>query len=474
MRRVVVMLALAVGVLAWGRLLFHTIITPSPAREVTFLDAAGEPAGRANCHGPAWVVDGTLWMMCTQDAGGTSTDHLTRYNLKAGTATLVRALTDYRWQGVAAAIRHPEGGLVFVDGEGSVHRWMPDGAWIDLKLPGFKMAPCLAWIGGSLEVVHAKGGDTVSISRLNGDTWTTRTTTLPRVEGQTQRFGACEATGSRWRLTWLRHAETGGPGPVSVDLIEKTGLQDEARPAGTLTLDPQGRPPRVRIHEGRVSLEYGLLARSGGVPKWSGPPPLERGPDGVWQAPEVPAGAMARSARFDHVFGGPRAGSVLTFDVGPSFARVEGRWFSASNTKIWQLSELSPDFPGGMRSGPPIVGRFWLSIGFKMLPDADRGYWLIGGLGEAYVHLDADLRRTDGYGFFERLGRALEVDRAKRNSDFYLSLAWLKKVSFLWVLLALPLLLAVLRRRPDIAAGLYLLGAAGGGWWFWRLSGSFW
>lgn len=472
MRRIPLFLATAACLFVWGRLVYATITQPSPAREVTFVDLDGTPADRLNCHGPAWVIDGTIWAMCSAQKSGR--DFLTRYDLDAGTALKVREVPAAHWRGISAAVRHPEGGLVIVQGEGKVTRWKPDGAWVDLQLPGDKRSPCIVWHRGAVELAYGDGTGQAFISRLTPAGWQTRTTPGPaRTAGVEQRFEGCEHQEGQWRLTWLRHPRTFGAGPVPVELHEQMGIPGAPAPTVTLHLDPQAKP--TRVHVNRVAMvENGLLTRTGGVHRWSGPPSLERAADGTWHAPAIPPGATPIIARYDHVFGGPRPGSILSFDLGARFARIQGRWFSASNARIWQMSELSPDLSGAAHQGPPVVAQFWLSIGFKMLPKADGGYWMMGSLGEAYVHLDADLRRTDELSLIERFKRAFTVDRAKRNSDFYYSLAELKKVGFLWALFALPLLLAITRRRMAVGAFIYLVGLGMGWIGWWKLTGVFW
>ena len=474
MRRTLITVALLVWAVAWGRLLLNTATTPSPAREVRFLDADGRPAERAHCHGSAWVLDGVPWMVCTVDAQGKATDYLTRYDLSAGTARYVRELGDMAWRGISAAVRPPEGGLIFVDGDGAVRRWTADGAWLDLELGGFKRRPCLAWREGALEAVYWSAGGVVVARRVDG-AWTRRSARAPTpVAGWTQRFEACEDTATGWRLIWLRHPERASAGPVPVEVWSQVGIEGAPGLEATLALDPEDPRAHLRLFEGRVMLEPAVLARAGGVHRWTGSPPLERGDDGAWRRPALPPEARAEAAGHDYIFGGPRAGAVMRFDMGRVFARVGGAWFTVTDDRAWRLVELSADLSAPARVGPAAVNRFWLPIGFKMLPDGADGYWLLGGLGEAYIHVDAQLARTDEHGFVGRVGRLLQQDRSKRNSDFYLTGAWLKKLGFGWVLLALPLLLGALRRRRSLAAGIYLVGAAAGGWWFWQMSGVFW
>lgn len=474
MRHPLTRLALLVWLVFWGRLVINSLTTPSPAREFEFTDAEGRTTERPYCHGPAWVIDGVPWMMCAQGAATTQRDFLTEFDLAAGRARLVRALPDPAWRGISAAARRPDGGVVFVDGQGAVQRWDAGGVWVDLGLPGFKMNPCVAWTGAAVEVASARGGGAVEIARQGDAGWATRAVPAPApAEGSSTRFEACEWTPDGWRLTWARVPDQVGSGPVPVELWSAL----EAAPPTleqTLALDPAQHEPYVSVSEGRALVRSGLLARTGGVARWWGAPPFERGDDGRWRAPALPAFAMANFAGVDLVFGGPRAGQVLNFDAGRPTARVEGRWITTSPTRVLRFGVVGADLAEPTPWGPPVVAGFWLTPGFKLLPDAADGFWALGALGEAYVHLDAGLARTDAHGFFERAARALTDDRAKRNSDFYLNLATAKRLGFAWVFLALPLLLLASRRRLPVGAALYLLGVAAGGWWAWQLSGTYW
>jgi hypothetical protein len=231
-----------------------------------------------------------------------------------------------------------------------------------------------------------------------------------------------------------------------------------------------------------------LLDRSPdyGISVWHGQPPLERR-DGKWVAPALPPQATPFGVESDYVVTDHGLQRLLNVR-GPDAVRVGDGWIlrrtDADRDAVLQRQGL--DFVDQGAPSPPVTGVFWLQVGYKLLPAPQGGYWLMGGLGEAVVHVGDDLTRTDGLGFFERLGRALTNDRAKVNSDFYLDAGALRRFGFLWVLFGFVGLVAPAwlwaRRRPGegraravrSASVLFLLVAGAASVTFYELSGVFW
>jgi hypothetical protein len=197
------------------------------------------------------------------------------------------------------------------------------------------------------------------------------------------------------------------------------------------------------------------------------PPALT--PEGKLERRALPAGNPARRPDFDYEVTDRGLRPIAVF--GDDLVWLSGRWLQLTDGQEPSLVEA------GAQGGEPLTNRFWLWTGFKVLPAEGGGYWVMGSLGESYLRLDDSLRRVDSLSAIERFFRLFEKDRAKRNSDFYLNAAPLKKASVPAMLFALPLglLLAAAagakRRRSAmrIVLGAYLFLGLVLGWWAWAL-----
>ncbi|MBA3460816.1 MAG: hypothetical protein H0T46_12685 [Deltaproteobacteria bacterium] len=102
--------------------------------------------------------------------------------------------------------------------------------------------------------------------------------------------------------------------------------------------------------------------------------------------------------------------------IGGDLVRIGGRWIRHDQKRETALVDAATG-----AQGPPIANVFWIEPGFKILPATDGGMWIMGSLGGAYLHVDTSFARTDHLTMSERLARLRVFDRAKRNSDFYLT-----------------------------------------------------
>ncbi len=482
---------------AWGRLAVNTVTTAAPAGTVIFTDAQGRPvAGDLTCHGPALVEDDALWQIC-QHRSDAAPEHgqqstFVRFEPAARRATLVAKSPPEPVFMRGAVARHPDGGLVYVIGTDVLHLSASGLSSLGQLPPG--RGHGIAW-NETLEVAYMRGdGVGVVARRTPRGAWQQEEITSPETaEGWQLRFEGVYraepgADGQRpWRFVWLRAPEMAELGvEVGVDFVESG---PDLGPTTTQTLryvaEAVTTRGRVRVGpEGYLILGYDrwLDRRSAGdVVANYAMAPLERR-DGRWVEPTLPAPIADEPYELDYVVGQAGLQPVRRFS-GPWLNYGE-RWFVLRGDRDVALVEVDPAQPAGapLRAGPPVVHRFWLEPGLKLLPASD-GWWLMGSLGAALVQLDGDLARRDSLGFGQRLLRALDDDKAKRNADFYHRYATLKRAGFVWVLLAFPLLvlpaLGWSRRRGrlgffGLAAGGCALGTLAAAPTFWALSGVFW
>ena len=505
--RITVFVAAAIFVLAWSRLLVTTVTQASPARSVTFVNADGSAADQwtgpwTNCFGPAWVDGGDVWRQCDGGIGERSDPRLTRFDYAAGRATILPAMDtgDAHARGFPfqAGARDPQGGVVFVHG-GRVLRVQGD-AVEQLGDLGYLGKACVRFGDDRALEVAGNGPDGLQwVWRLAAGAWShTKVQPLPEREGAQRVALGCrwDAPSRAWRFLWARFPAlqkagdtvelalwetSAGAAPVEVQrmsmAIQRGSDDDNARV--------------FRSDDGRLFLRDGLLDRShsGGAQKWMGRAALEWR-DGRWAEPPLPPGAFVPGAGYDYVLADDGLHAQVGFET-RDMERVGGSWYQLVGRPDLSLVELgpAPTSKAPLRGpGPPLASSFWLSNGFKMLPAQGGGYWLVGSLGRSYVRVDdATLARTDGLSFVERFGRAFVNDRAKRNSDFYFTLGFLRKLGFLWVLFGFLLTGAPAlwwrRRRPGPATAdrlvtalsvAYLVGCAISAPTFWQLSGVFW
>lgn len=487
----------ALWALAWLRLITTHLATPAPALDVAFTTPDG-PVRTTDvyCHRAAWVDRDDIWQICDVRRNLDGESWLTRFDLPAGRGHLLTRLPPEgpHLMSAGALARHPAGGLVLLAG-GRVLHLTPDGDLVPLGDLGHATAPCLAWDGDTLEVAGG-GGTRAWLARRAPDGQWSRTDVpppAPRPGTRTQLAG-CERHPDRpdpWRFLWVRAPERADALPVPGTVLE-SGPATPATETQTLHLgdpDPDPfRPRRVGLTDGAVFL-YDVTfdrAAAGGLDRGASTLPLERGPDGRWREPPLPAAARLL-AKVDYIVGDTGLIRHLVFDHHPGFVRAGATWFTLTGRPYRRLAELGADLDPANPArgpGPLLVNDFWITTGLELLPAPAGGWWLRGSLGQSYLHVSDDLRRTDDLGFGPRLARALREDRAKRNSDFYLgAAAWLRPAAFLWVLFAPPLLLTLAfaltrgpRRDPTLrnAALLYVAITAAAATTFWKLSGVFW
>ncbi len=487
--RVLVMVCAAVAALAWGRLLWSTATTASPAHQIDFVDEEGRPLVRwdVHCHGPMYVHGADAWQRCMRTVDELEVDRLTHFDLEGRTATLLSTPTGVAdLYSVTAVAPHPQGGLVMV-AEDDLLRVTRDGVTRLAESPSFHTT-CLRVHGDSIELATFAGLQ-AQRSTLDSRTgrWETLTGTRPdSAAGRSIRGAGCRWSDG-WRFVWAAVPEVhAGDGPLPVSLLE-AGLDGVPKETQTLEFPVRGpndfgteqTPAARRAEDGSAFLDQPLLDLSPwfGVPRsWSATPPLEWH-DGRWEPPRLPPGMSTLLTASDFQVTNDRIHTVLTFESS-GHARVGGSWLQAEEDEDRDLRvrRLDENFEAGEPSSP-VTGTFWMNVGFKLLPTESGGYWMMGGLGEAVVRVDDDFQRTDRLGLFERLGRAMTNDRAKRNSDFFLNVGWFHRFGFLWTLFGGLLVAAVLRAKPSAVrglGGLYLAGVIVSGYSFWKLSGVFW
>lgn len=497
--RKLVMICAIVTALAWGRLLWNTITTADPAHHIEYIrhaDGARLPFSYANCHGAAYVDGEDVWRLCHHSPGEGEQIHLTRFDLAAHEAVLMPALPElgHEIMSVRAVARHPKGGVVLV-AAGRVLHATREGVRVLAKLNAYMLNVCLRWDEETLELAYFDGGVVPTISRVSPEGAVSHQAgdQLSRVQGVTRSGAGCRLTaGGHWRFVWSQIPETLPPvDSAEVQLLERglTGGEPEVAQRLTLGVDRGASGTSLRLvrgDEGDTFLRGGFLDSSGDFSVRSGlmaRPPLERR-EGRWVEPSLPPGVSLSMFERDYVVTDEGLVPLLVFD-GQRLVRTRTGWVGREIDEDWEtyLVRLGPDFKPEGAPGPPVVDRFWLSVGYKMLPDGEGGHWLTGSAGAAVVHVDAALERTDHLGFFGRFIRAFEEDRAKRNSDFYYGAGWLHRVAFLWILfgalcLVLPQAVRIRRGASDgllkAMCWVFLVGAGASAWSYWALSGVFW
>jgi hypothetical protein len=446
--------------IAWGYavlVLWLASRHPSDARVVTFRTADGEvvDTNEVSCHGAAVVVGEHIWQMCQpshSDAGA----WLGRFELRAGAATL-HPLGSASEASIRGAALHPDGRLAIV-----MYRrvFLVDGGAVTAIGSGSdSVIYGIAWRGDALEIVYHRRVLVLPGGRGSG---ASREVPYPLTDAMREdvHFEAAYPTEQGWRFLFTRLVQPlPTTGPIPVDLIEI----------------PEGQPPRTL-----ATLQFGepFAHRLDDDPtKGWARDVVDRTPSGMFSdehdgyklsgdglvAPTAPPDGVDATYGFarDYELAPGAITAIRRARIRDNAVHVRGRWIAHDFEHYARLHDLATG-----ASGPPITNVFWIMPGFKLLPATDGGMWMMGSLGSAYLHIDANLARTDHLAFGERLDRLTVFDRAKRNSDFDLTTRRRLAVpvtlfGFGVVVLALPVAL-VLRRRERFArpARLVLVGAA--------------
>lgn len=459
--------ALGVWLAALAWMAWSTLAVPSPARDVRFVGAEGDvDPGSVDCHGPL-VADGRyLWQGCIVSDGEDGQSHLVRFDLERGIAQLGGAAPDTRVYGIA---RVPDGVVAIAEDRAIVHRRSSG----ELRVIGSSIVPlAIGVVNGAVEVVDREDG--IRIQRYEDGRWSERHVQDPQPEeGQVVRAEAAWVEDGRWRFVWTRTPWRIVAFPADVVLLEGS---ETAPPAPVHTVSVEGRP-LLRRNDGTTELMgRWLLVPAGGVLGSLSGSVQERGERG-WSALEAPASPRLQYAQ-DGVIGsdGNVRPVLRTLDDDETQVRSRDGWVRLSAGDPVALAG-----PDG-REGPPLASRFWLSIGFRLLPDPSGGYWAMGSLGESYVHIDDRLARDDELSFGERFARLFREDRAKRNSDVLDGPFAGVRVGSVLVLPLLPLLLmaVVVAARKDrkrwwrTAALVYLAAALVFGYSFYHMLRYYW
>jgi hypothetical protein len=466
-------LVVAVAALVWiGAVLWTvwmSVERPPPARQVRFEGPNGSiDGGPIGCHGPAFVDGAYVWQECQQQDGTTQRSHLARFDLTRGVAELGEPLSEPLIQGVARAAD----GLVVV-GRETIELRSSSGS---VRAIGTCRIPrAVGVIDGEVEVVD--GLRSLRIQRRRSDgSWSTRTIEAPPAgEGDSIQAEAVWIEDGRWRFAWSRTPEPLAAYPGRVALIEQA--EGEA-PRVVETLSLEG-PPLRREANGATWLDRGWLhAARSGMFEQSAHAAFERR-DGRWAPLDLAPAELGALRRLDTDGVLEADGTLRTFlrsDLGRRVARIEGRWYRLHTEPVAALEAI------GAQRGPPLTTSFWLSIGTRILPDPRGGFWVMGSLGESYVHVDEALVRDDGFSLLDRVARLFAEDRAKRNAGHtgvqvpLRAIASLSVVGLPFFFVPIVLLTARGRRmeRVTTLATLYLVVAIGLAYWFQRVVRFYW
>lgn len=477
--RILLGIAVAVMLLAWCRVGWTTTTTASPAHEIEFVTRSGDSVSQwdVHCHGPMLIHESAAWQMCARTLGDREEDTLGHFDLRNRVATLLdRPTEETNLRAITSAIPHPDGGLLIIADSELLH--VTSSAIRNVAEWSAYQPDCLRIDERTLEVASffERVRPVVARFDLDASTWVRNEGAVPSGSDARLSPAGCRWTEHGWVFAWTRApTKVEGTGSISIDVLE--GSQGgRLETVASFTFHPEQSERVAVTPDGHVMLEQPLLdpMQSFGLPRsWGAQPPIELR-DGRWREPGLPEGARTVLLGHDHVVTDTRIDSVINLES-PPFLRVNDRWLRIDTDPDRDVVLVPVD--GGPPTAP-ITGKFWVSVGLKLFPDPEGGYWMMGGLGEAVVHLDANFERDDTLGLFGRLSRALQNDRAKYNSDFYDGLAWFHRFGLLWTLFGGLIVLApAARKRSDplrIAAAVYLVGVVIGGYSFWKLSGVFW
>jgi hypothetical protein len=353
-----------------------------------------------------------------------------------------------------------------------------DGGLRQLLEGGRKVAG-MAWAGERLELVE--GGPAPAIHTYQkGRGWRSRKPPVPSTEqeGSVVELDLAYRSGGRWNLVFVRHpvnAPARGQ-PLPVELLQGTETQ---APLAVATIELASR--YVRNEAGRVEILGSVVDRSpGSVVNFDATLPslpLQRQQE-RWQPVEVPAVASKGGFwEFDYMVEPHGLQAIPRTTSDEAVVRVRDQWIQLVCSQHCRLRRL------GHKPGPSLVDRFWLVPGFKILPAASGGYWLLGSLSRSYIRVNARFELVDGMGFTERFRRLFERDRAKESFLGELALPKLASAPAVLLLYPLLLLLLLISGRPRRTGGrsrrflvtslLYLASSGGLGYWFWQLTGYF-
>ncbi len=290
---------------------------------------------------------------------------------------------------------------------------------------------------GAVELVD-RFSPTIRTMASDG-TSTTRPRAVPTADGADARLERAVLRGGAWELVYALVPRDFPADRTTLELVIG-GEKGPFRSLGALPLltdiEPQYRASNA-AYDNHIDGSEG-----GAIPGSFRHLRVALRPDGTLDRRDPPPRVAARIRGFMEM-------DFEVTDHGLVPIGVSGRdlWFRGAWWSLTVEDEPRLVAPDG-RTGGPLVDDDWLEPGLKFLPDGGDGYWLMGSLGESYVHVDAALNRDDGLSLAERIGRLFERDRFKRSSDFFLRsdplLTLARKASAPIVLFSLPLGLAVL------------------------------
>jgi hypothetical protein len=483
----IIVLALLLWGMSWGRMIFAATSQPSPAQKFSAQSPVEGVQGRFSCTGDYTFNQGDRYWLsgCLFSAGE---DPATSRILELD---LTQDRQQSRWllpqNGILEGIA-PDGQgnyaaiLQAGDATWGVYLLRGDGTVDALGLPT-GIAPDqvgrnaaytflgLAWQAGNLEVVSSAAG----IARI--DRYTPGVGWLGEVQRPFPTCGAetiCrleaaypEAGG--WRFLYSQ-VPAALADPNSATLTLWLG-QDEQAPQAVQTLTliraTDQQPGHYTVDEvgGFLWLDRTPFDQSRGnmVGVQNVGIPFLQAADGSWQPlplPSVPAeifsfldgGIRKLYLQASYELGSDRlrwlprlfplvpAGAGDSFiPRGENFFYREGRWFYTQFNPTLVASPLNVGEVGQATRLVPTTGSFGSTFGMDMLRSMDGGWWVVWDHAR-FVRLGADLQRLDSLGFTARWSRLFEnFDEAVGTSGFFGSNAILKQVSFYVLLFALPL-----------------------------------
>lgn len=432
----------------WGKIMVEAMLELSPAQEVQFIPGEDEvDPYLIHCHDAA-VVDGEyIWQFCNYELiydSEASPYKLVRYHLKEGTAKIIKEMDDLI--SPVAVIKHPQHGLFFVlnDLNGSNYKvyQVLDNETMELIHTLEKRFKGIVCFDDRLEMVEANY-EVITVHKYDFENGNT-VEYYPIHDFDEGYHGYLEMAyynKDHWNFIYsvkptVKNFET----IPYVDLYQDTLKTDPVR----LVSVPLSEDMWQLLDDNNLSIigeGFALDKSAGGFIldrlglnySQSKNIPIFTIKDGQLQEIPYPEENMDPLYQItgNYYFSDNKLRSIINLEGAFQYVWLANQWYKLSNNRNAYLEEL------GGTTGEPIANRFWLSIGFKMLPAADEGYWLMGSLGVSYVKINENLNRSDHLSFIERFQRLFVEDRAKHNSDLY-NMGGLKKASIPIVLFLFP------------------------------------
>lgn len=461
-------LVFAISAVCAAGILIASARVPSPAHESRFVVAGGRVLqDPAYCSGILLIDGEVAWSMCHGGYGESAT-YLGRFSAPDGTWTLLPLPPDA--EGLEGAVAGPSSERVFVIGNQLV-----DVQGSAIRAIGRTLLPLgLARVGEGVELVDRMGSGGVAVSRfVRGERVSRREVTIavPAREGRAVQPASAYFDDARWHLLVEEYAQKVASLPLDVTLYaqEESG---SPRVLGVVALDTSNVMP---LDDGTVIF----------LPTW-----LIAGSLGLGHIAQTELYVLGASGLERVHFDGSPSLNIIGRTLSdrahqPAIIAAEGERelrVGASGLRVERVRvrERFDALRMNRHTSQPLVASFHLDAGFRLLPMRQGGYVLLGAQGQAYVRVGRDLERADALTIPQRLMRLFVKDRAKRNSGYTGVYGFLRVATVPWMLLGLPVGIAVLllrRRYPRLVVALgatWLVVAAAGAWHFVYVLRYFW